>query len=104
MEKVKIYLDDVRPCPKGWVLAKTAWECIDLLQKCNGFTIALSLDHDLGDESNGTGYDVVKWIEERQHDTPVYYITPSIITIHSANPVGIAKMKAGIESIYRMKI
>lgn len=101
---IKIFLDDVRPCPKGWILAKTAWECIDLLIRHNDDTVILSLDHDLGDEENGTGYDVVKWIEEQIHSDNKSYRKPAQITVHSANPVGIKNMQAGIAAIYNMRL
>ena len=37
-------------------------EAIALLE--SGAVEELSLDHDLGDDERGTGYDVVLWIEE----------------------------------------
>ena len=43
---IHVYLDDLRPCPQGFALAKDAKECISLLQE---FEVdILSLDHDLG--------------------------------------------------------
>jgi hypothetical protein len=41
----------------------TAQEAIELLEKTT--VKRISLDHDLGDEQNGTGYQVAKWIESR---------------------------------------
>lgn len=93
---MKIYLDDVRPCPKGWELAETAWYAIDLL-KTEDVT-HISLDHDLGPESAGTGYDVLKWIEEEVF-TAGY--EPPRMTVHSANPVGRRRMEQAIQSILR---
>lgn len=104
MERVKIFLDDVRPCPEGWLLAKTADECIELLAKYSGYVEALSLDHDLGEEENGTGYDVVKWIESNVAYNSDVFVPPSVITVHSANPVGIKNMQAGINAIYKMRL
>ena len=43
---MKVYLDDLRPVPDGWVLAKTASEAIGLLTTRT--VTDLSLDHDLG--------------------------------------------------------
>jgi hypothetical protein len=59
---VKIYLDDERPTPAGWVRASWPDEVIKLLSA--GGVTALSSDHDLGDDERGTGYDVVLWLEE----------------------------------------
>lgn len=77
MSKINVYLDDVRDYPPGFVLARTYYECIELLQKHD--VHILSLDHDLGDER--TGYDVCKYIVE-------YNNWPDAIYLHTANPVG----------------
>lgn len=60
---MKIYLDDERPTPDGWHACRWPEEVIELL-KAGGVT-HLSLDHDLGDDRHGTGYDVILWIEEQ---------------------------------------
>ena len=60
---MKVYLDDERPTPDGWHTCRWPEEVIELL-KAGGVT-HLSLDHDLGDDNHGTGYDVVLWIEEQ---------------------------------------
>jgi len=95
---MKIWLDDVRPAPDGWewyqypeVLVlelSTIWNDID----------AMSLDHDLG-EGHLTGYDVVKHIEEMVKVEG--YVLEFPITVHSANPVGVQNMRAGIASCMR---
>ncbi len=56
----------------------------------------LSLDHDLGDDTHGTGYDVVLWIEEQVATTD---FEPPEIVVHSANVSARAKMEAGIRNI-----
>ena len=62
--RLKVYLDDERPAPEGWVHVKTPAQAIALLD--TGMVSHLSLDHDLGDDENvGTGYDVVLWMEEQ---------------------------------------
>jgi hypothetical protein len=52
-DSINVFLDDLRPCPIGFVLAKNAEECLALL---NTYHVKiLSLDHDLGwDEMNGS--------------------------------------------------
>ena len=94
---MKLYLDDERPTPEGWERAYTAPEAIELLK--TGKITHLSLDHDLGPEEAGTGYDVCLWIEEKIIDT-AFDFTPPAITIHSANPVGRQRMESAIEWIY----
>ncbi|MFC4597942.1 cyclic-phosphate processing receiver domain-containing protein [Cohnella hongkongensis] len=43
---INVYLDDVRPCPRGFVAARTAQECLLLLSECD--IDILSLDYELG--------------------------------------------------------
>jgi len=96
---MKIYLDDMRECPEGFILAKTALEAIELLK--NNQVEEISLDHDLGDDKNlGTGYDVVKWIEEQVAVNN--YIPPKIIKVHSANISARTKMELGIQNIFKI--
>jgi len=54
---LRVFLDDERATPEGWV--RTYWpdEVIDLLE--TNAVAEVSLDHDLGNEQRGTGYDVV---------------------------------------------
>jgi hypothetical protein len=59
---MRIFLDDERPTPQGWVRALWPQEVIALLK--GGGVTEVSLDHDLGDDERGTGYDVVLWVEE----------------------------------------
>ncbi len=56
----------------------------------------ISLDHDLGDDQRGTGYDVITWIEQ---EVALGRLTPTLILVHSANPIAAQRMRAGIESI-----
>lgn len=49
--------------PDCWVRTHWPQEVIELLR--TGNVCEVSLDHDLGDDDRGTGYDVVLWIEEQ---------------------------------------
>ena len=59
---MKVYLDDVRQAPEGWVRTYTVAETIELLK--TGEVVELSLDHDLAPEhyagqlDSRTGYAV----------------------------------------------
>lgn len=85
---MKIYLDDERSCPDGYILVKTAEETIEKLKEGN--VTHLSLDHDLGTVL--TGYDVLLWLEEQVSLGLVTKI-PHIF-LHTQNPVGKEKMRA----------
>lgn len=95
---MKVYLDDVRETPEGWVRCYWPDEVIALLEA--GGVTELSLDHDLGDDERGTGYDVVNWIEEA---VVLRGFKAPIIHVHSANPVAQQKMNAAIKSIERYR-
>ncbi|GGO07296.1 cyclic-phosphate processing receiver domain-containing protein [Saccharibacillus kuerlensis] len=44
--KIHLYMDDWRPCPKGFALARTGEECLMMLKECE--VDILSLDHEMG--------------------------------------------------------
>jgi len=109
---MKIYLDDLRPIPDdSWTLLQTASEVIAALQSFKQEITELSLDHDLGFEHyagnltieeagySGTGYDIVLWMERQVFELGNFECVPKIIRVHSANPVGKAKMLQGIYKI-----
>ena len=96
---MKVYLDDVRECPRGWILARWPEEVIALLQ--TGKVKSLSLDHDLGDDDHGTGYTVLLWLEEQ---VALYrFIPPREIILHTDNSSAKAKMQQALESIRRFE-
>ncbi|GFR38272.1 hypothetical protein PRECH8_15680 [Insulibacter thermoxylanivorax] len=67
---INVYLDDFRPCPQGFVLARNVEECIELLK--NYDVNILSLDHDLG-FGQPTGYDlVVQMVENGYYANEIY--------------------------------
>jgi hypothetical protein len=91
---MRVYLDDDRQAPAGWVRVWWPDEAIALLQA--GAVTELSLDHDLGDDARGTGYDVVLWIEEA---VALRGFSAPRIFVHSANSSARLKMEAGIAAI-----
>ena len=95
--KLKVYLDDERQAPPGWRQVRWPDEAIELLE--TGHVEELSLDHDLGDDERGTGYDVVTWIERAVVTTG---FRPPRMKVHSANPSARQKMEAGIRAIERL--
>lgn len=93
---MKVFLDDERATPQGWVRAFWPEEVIELLK--TGQVTELSLDHDLGDDEHGTGYTALLWLEEEVAERGM---APPKIHVHSANSSARLKMEAAIESIYR---
>jgi len=79
---INVFLDDLRPCPKGYKLVKTVSECIHLIKK-NKINV-LSLDHDLG-FGTPSGFEVVRFIVNNK-------VFPKKIILHTANPFGRLRM------------
>lgn len=96
---MKVYLDDERETPNGWTRVYWPREAIALLKQGN--VTEISLDHDLGDDDRGTGYDVVLWIEEA---VATQGFKPPVIRVHSANSSAREKMELGISNINRLNL
>jgi len=105
---VKIYLDDERPTPPGWIHARWPSDVINHLKAGN--VDEISLDHDLADpniEGQGycssiherTGYDVLVWVEEQVF---LHNFIPPKIRIHTANSSARRKMEAARDSIEKL--
>jgi len=110
MNKVKIYLDDVRtPVDPEWIVVRNYEEFVQKIQDLGLENIELiSLDHDLGDTAmqewhrnvynnytldynnitEKTGMDCVKWLIEQWLDGKPYVQ----VNVHSANAVGSSNM------------
>jgi len=83
MKVINLYVDDLKKCPNGFIVARNYKEAITYLNTC--IIDILSLDHDLGADNLGnllpTGYDIVKYICENN-------IFAKKIYIHTDNSVG----------------
>lgn len=91
--KVKLYMDDLRPCPEGWILARDGKEMLKLMKEHNNNISCISLDHDLGHPTND-GYWVVKGIIELGYHADKVYL-------HTANPLGRENMYKYLECAIR---
>lgn len=96
---IALFLDDVRKEPKGWVRVKTADRCIKVLE--GNRVKVLSLDHDLGENENGTGYDVVLWMEKRIRGDRDW-VLPKHIIVHSVNAPARERMFRGLIEILKI--
>lgn len=104
---MKIWLDDVRPAPEGWIWCKNSQEFCsyeNLLAFVNGEVEAISFDHDLGIESAGNGYQIACTLEELVYSERMYRRNLPEFTIHSANPVGRRNIQRAIDNIYRLAL
>lgn len=96
-EPIKIYVDDVRPVPEGYIGTKSVNETIALIEYIeeNGAIIdCIDLDHDLGDYA-WLGGDAIKILDYLVMEEKYYPIK-----IHTANPVGRANMERMINRFW----
>ena len=90
--RYKIWVDDLRPAPKGYIHFMTVKDTIDFLSQIDlSLVEVLDIDHDAGDYfSYGGDYiKILDWLEEKGYSIP--------ISIHSGNAVGIRNMMRIIE-------
>jgi hypothetical protein len=95
---LKVWLDDMRPAPEGWVSCRWPQEVARLVEA--GGVRVVSLDHDLGDDERGTGYTFLLWLEEQVALGQLREVPE--LRIHTANPSARVKMVAAVESIRRL--
>lgn len=84
---VKIWVDDIRPAPAGYMHCKTTESAIDLIKTVKAENVKiLDLDHDAGDYApfGGDYINILNWLEYHDINIP--------ISIHSMNPVGRNRM------------
>ena len=109
---MNLWLDDVRPAPKGWIWVKTVRDAQELLS--SGKVERASLDHDLGPQPlcfhcenesqdcgqchchnrHSDGTDLCTWMAATGHWPAV---KPEV---HSANPPGHEHMRAIIHRYF----
>ena len=99
---MKLWIDDVRPAPEGYVWCKSVNEAKEAIlnaeddikyhwkhygYKSTRMEIQLiDIDHDAGDYGPPDYIKILDWLEETGRSYP--------IRIHSMNPVGVANMRA----------
>lgn len=87
---MKLWIDDVRTAPEGYVWVKSVNEAKKLLHiaiNCDKEIELIDIDYDAGDFANDGG-DYIKifdWLERKMLSIP--------IRIHSMNPVGVENMR-----------
>lgn len=92
---VKLWHDDVRPAPQGWVWVQNNKDAKEILRHCD--VTEISMDHDLGAVPYGeAGIMARGWDEENGYKLAIWMvenvIVPGTVTIHSWNPDGARKM------------
>lgn len=96
---MKLWVDDLRPAPKGYMWAKSVNQAIKLIQQREEWTKQytnepaltfelIDLDYDSGDffKDGGDYIKILDWLEETGRNYPIH--------IHSQNVVGRMNMEA----------
>jgi len=84
---LKIWLDDIRPVPEGYVWCKSVNEAITVIEDNKNNIGVIDLDHDLGDFTKDGG-DAICLMDYLVENGLFYKLN-----FHTANPVGLANMK-----------
>lgn len=95
---IRIWVDDIRKVPEGYIGTKSVAETIELIEKIEkegGEIELLDLDHDLGDyvQFGGDAIKILDYLAEHEKFYP--------IKIHTANPVGRANMERMIKRYWK---
>lgn len=90
---MKLWIDDVRPAPEGYVWCQSVNETIRLIQGTNDVIEVIDIDHDAGDYAyDGGDYihilDAIEFMVANKQIKEV-----PMIHIHSMNIVGVENMK-----------
>jgi len=80
--RIHLYLDDWRPHPKGFALARNGEECLMMLRECE--VDVLSLDYELGHDQMNGGDVVAAMVAEKLRAKEIY--------LHTSSPYGRRKM------------
>lgn len=91
---MKLWVDDVRPAPEGYIWCKSVNQAKISIMEHERYCVAfdlLDIDHDAGDyaKDGGDYIRLLDWLEETGRNYP--------IRIHSANVVGVQNMRRIIE-------
>lgn len=104
---MKLWIDDIRPAPEGYIWARSTNDAIIIIDSYNKLldyicykieepqTLpwfeVIDIDHDAGEYVNcgGDYIKVLDWMEEHHLKAPIH--------LYSMNPVGVANMRRIIE-------
>ena len=98
---MKLWIDDVRPAPEGYMWLKSVNEAIRYIEIYGDYldfdnvlvdlVEIIDIDHDAGKyaQYGGDYIKLLDWLEETGHNYPIH--------IHSMNPVGVENMRRIIQ-------
>lgn len=92
---MKIWLDDIRSAPDGYIWCRNVNEVIGVISNTNDKIELIDCDHDLGEyaRDDGDGIKLLDWLAEHG----LFYK----IHLHTMNPVGKANMERLIRRYWK---
>lgn len=87
---MKLFVDDVRPPPAGWTLARTVKEAIGILEA--GRVTDVSLDYFIGEGEGGTFLPVAHYIADMPKAR-----RPKRARLHTASSAGAARLAQALK-------
>lgn len=96
---MKIWVDDIRFAPEGYIWCRSTNEALRLIVPNINDVEILHLDHDMGDTFGGDAIIILEELERKAHRSKEFAeaVNNIIFILHSANPVGVANMRAIIQ-------
>lgn len=88
---MNLWVDDEKPEPEGWARARSYLDALNLLRRYQYDTVAF--DHDLGEDDEPSGYDLLCLMENGELPKP------RAIVIISWNAVGAKRMLAVVDRL-----
>ena len=92
---MKIWLDDIRPAPDGYVWCRSVNEVIGVISNTNDKIELIDCDHDLSEyaRDGGDGIKLLDWLAEHGLFYKIY--------LHTMNPVGRENMERLIRRYWK---
>lgn len=114
---MKLYIDDIRPAPEGWMQARTVTDAIKTIARFGNEITEISLDHDIScavsvngeyrpfpspETFQAVAYYIVEYYKAHyaQIDGLTNKYSRPNITIHTANPIGGKELSLILENFY----
>lgn len=107
---MKLFIDDIRDAPEGWVLARSISEAVNFIRRYALEITHISFDHDISIPVKVNGF-IKPYPSPDTFKVVAYFVLDSItdesygikedvvLTTHSSNPVGRAEIVAIFDDI-----
>jgi len=104
--KYRLFIDDERLAAlkngEMILIVRNFEEAVEIMESL-GCPEFISFDHDLGEESK-TGYDIAKWIVEKDMDEDQEFIPDEFeYYVHSQNPIGKSNIEGLLNSYIKQR-